>query len=238
MQAVRAAAQNAWVGIVSNIDVKTPRSSHPADVRAAELEDVFRNRWYLDPVFLGEYPHAGIADRDWDQSCVLPGDLDAISAPMDFIGFNYYSRTVVQDDTIGDTERPQPLVEANLPRTTMGWEVYPEGLRDLLVRFNDDYQLPPVYVTENGVAFPDELIDGSVHDDDRSRYLEQHFAAAAAALAAGVPLRGFFVWSLMDNFEWAKGYSQRFGLVWTDFETQERILKDSARWFSEAIEHG
>ena len=120
----------------------------------------------------------------------------------------------------------------------MGWEIYPEGLRDLLVRFNADYELPPVYVTENGVALPDELVDGAVHDEDRRRYLEQHFAAAASALAAGVPLRGFFVWSLLDNFEWAKGYSQRFGLVWTDFETQERILKDSALWFSEEIARG
>ena len=154
---------------------------------------------------------------------------------MDFIGFNYYSRTVVQDDTISDAERPRPTVKADLPRTTMGWEIYPEGLRDLLVRFNEEYQLPPVFVTENGVALPDELVDGSVHDEDRRRYLEQHFAAAAAAAAAGVPLRGFFVWSLMDNFEWAKGYSQRFGLVWTDFETQERILKDSARWFRDEI---
>lgn len=238
IQAARAAAPNASIGIASNIDVKTPRSAHPADVRVAELEDAFRNRWYLDPIFLGEYPHSGVVARGWDQSCVLPGDLDTISAPMDYVGFNYYSRTVVQDDTISDAERPRPLVEANLSRTTMGWEVYPDGLRDLLVRFNDDYELPPVYVTECGVAFPDQLVDGAVHDEDRRQYLEQHFAAAGSALAAGVPLRGFFIWTLMDNFEWAMGYTPRFGLVWTDFDTQERIPKDSARWLSEEIARG
>jgi beta-glucosidase len=235
MQAVRAAAPGASVGIASNIDVKTPRSAHPADIRAADLEDVFRNRWYLDPVLLGEYPESGIVERGWDQDSVLPGDLDAISAAMDFIGLNYYSRTVVKDDTIDDAERPPPIVAADLPHTTMGWEVYPEGLRDLLVRFNTDYQLPPVYVTENGVAFADQLVDGAVHDEDRRSYLERHFAAAAEAMAAGVPLRGYFVWTLLDNFEWAQGYSQRFGIVWTDFETQERVIKDSGRWFSGEI---
>lgn len=235
MQAMRAAAPNASVGIVSNIDVKTPRSAHPADIRAAELEDVFRNRWYLDPVFRAEYPESGVVERGWDQDSVLPGDLDVISGGMDFVGLNYYSRTVVKDEMIDDAERPSPIVEANLPHTTMGWEVYPEGLRDLLVRFNDDYRLPPVYVTENGVAFADELVDGAVHDENRRNYLERHFAAAAEAMAAGVPLRGYFVWTLMDNFEWAQGYSQRFGLVWTDFETQERVIKDSGRWFSAEI---
>ena len=238
MQAARAAVPGVSIGIASNIDVKTPRSAHPADLRVAELEDAYRNRWYLDPVFLGEYPQSGVIARNWDQACVLPGDLDAISAPMDFVGFNYYSRTVVQDDAVSDAERPQPLVAADLPRTTMGWEVYPDGLRDLMVRFNEDYELPAVYVTESGVAFPDELVDGAVHDEDRRRYLEQHFKAAAVARAAGVPLRGYFIWTLMDNFEWAMGYSQRFGLVWTDFDTQERVLKDSAVWLSEEIARG
>ncbi|MDJ0497095.1 MAG: GH1 family beta-glucosidase [Acidimicrobiia bacterium] len=238
MQAAKAAASGVAVGIAKNVDVKTPRSTHPADIRVAALEDAFRNRWYLDPVFRGEYPHDGVVARNWDQACVLPGDLDAISAPMDFVGFNYYSRTVVQDNSVSDAERPRPLVEADLPRTTMGWEVYPDGLRDLLVRFNGDYQLPPVYVTENGVAFPDQLVDGAVHDENRRVYLEQHFAAAAEAHAAGVPLRGYFIWTLMDNFEWAMGYTPRFGLVWTDFDTQERILKDSARWLGEEISRG
>ncbi|MDJ0664720.1 MAG: GH1 family beta-glucosidase [Acidimicrobiia bacterium] len=235
MEAARAAAPDVSIGIASNIDVKTPRSAHPADIRVAELEDAYRNRWYLDPVFLAQYPHDGVAARNWDQTSVLPGDLDAISAPMDFVGFNYYSRTVVQDESISDAERPQPLVEADLPRTTMGWEVYPDGLRDLLVRFSDAYELPPVYITESGVAFPDELVDGAVHDEGRRRYLEEHFAAAAEAQAAGVPLRGYFIWTLMDNFEWAMGYTPRFGLVWTDFDTQERIIKDSGYWLAETI---
>jgi beta-glucosidase len=117
----------------------------------------------------------------------------------------------------------------------MGWEVYPDGLRDLLLRFNNDYELPPVYVSESGVAFEDELVDGVVHDQDRCEYLERHFAAAAEAVVGGVPLRGYLVWSLMDNFEWARGYGQRFGLVHVDFDTQKRVVKDSGRWFSSVI---
>lgn len=235
LQAVRAAAPNAHIGIVANVDAKIPRSAHPADLRAAELADDLRNRWYLDPVLLGEYPESAVVYRRWDQRCVFAGDLDVISSPMDHLGINYYSRSVVQDETIEDAQRPLPIVEADLQRTTMGWEIYPSGLSSLLTRFRDDYELPPVYITENGAAFPDKLVDGAVHDEDRRDYLERHIAAVAEALAAGVPLRGYFVWSLMDNFEWAQGYSQRFGLVWIDYETQERILKDSARWFASEI---
>ena len=235
MQAVRAAAPGARVGIANHVDQRVARSTHPADTQAAELAHAVRNRWYFDPVFLGTYPENAVAHLGWDESAVLDGDLQLISSPMDHLGINYYTRTIIEDETIEDADRPEPLVETELRRTTMGWEIYPQGLTDLLTRFNEDYDLPPTYVTEGGVALSDQLVDGAVHDDERRDYLAQHFAAASDALAAGVPLSGYFIWSLMDNFEWAHGYSQRFGLVWTDYATQTRILKDSAHWFATEI---
>jgi beta-glucosidase len=235
MQAVRAAAPGARVGIANHVDQQVARSTHPADEQAAELAHAVRNRWYFDPVFLGTYPENAVAYLGWDERPVRDGDLQLISSPMDHLGINYYTRTIIEDGTIDDADRPEPLVEPDLPRTTMGWEVYPKGLTDLLTRLNEDYDLPPTYVTEGGVALPDQLVDGAVRDDERRDYLARHFAAASDARAAGVPLRGYFIWSLMDNFEWAHGYSQRFGLVWTDYATQTRILKDSAHWFATEI---
>jgi beta-glucosidase len=235
-QAIRSVAPDARVGIVMIVEAHLPRSSHPADVAASELAHDVNTRWYLDPVLLGEYPESAVAYHGWDRAPVRPGDLDVISTPLDHLGINYYSRKISQAADVDDAQRPSPILEADLPRTTMGWEVYPQGLRDVLVRFNDDYDLPPVYVTESGVAFKDLVVDGTVPDDDRRDYLERHFAAAGEALAAGVPLRGYFVWSLMDNFEWQHGYSQRFGLVRVDYDTQQRTLKDSARWFTSFIQ--
>jgi beta-glucosidase len=235
VEAIKAAVPDARVGIANHVEARVARSAHPGDLRATELAHAVRNRWFMDPVFLGEYPEAAVGHLGWDQAEVRDGDLEAISAPTDHIGVNYYTRTTVQDDTVEDSARPHPLTEANLPRTTMGWEVYPQGLTDVLTRFNHDYDLPPIYITESGAAFPDQLVDGAVRDEDRIRYLADHFAAAADAITAGVLLHGYFIWSLMDNFEWAHGYSQRFGLVWTDYDTQERIVKDSGRWFASEI---
>ncbi len=235
MEALRRAAPAAQVGLVTNVESVVPRSAHPADIEAAELAHQLRNTWYVDPVMLGAYPEKAAEHYRWDAEPVKPGDMEIISAPMDSLGVNYYSRQVVGDDGVDDAERPSPLVTANLPRTTMGWEIYPDGLRDILLRFHRDYELPPVYVTESGVAFADVEQDGAIHDADRRAYLEAHFAAAAEAYAAGVDLRGYFVWSLMDNFEWQHGYSQRFGLVWVDYATQERIIKDSGHWFGAAL---
>lgn len=235
VEAIRAVAPDARVGLANHVDARVPKSEHPADLQAAELAHSVRNRWYLDPLFLGAYPEPAVSHLGWDRAPVREGDMAVISSPIDHIGINYYSRTVIEDEAVDDADRPGPIVKADLPRTTMGWEVYPQGLTDLLIRFNADYDLPPTYIAENGVAFADELVDGAIHDEGRKDYLARHFAAAAEAIAAGVPLRGYFVWSLMDNFEWSHGYSQRFGLVWTDYDTQRRILKDSARWFASTI---
>ena len=232
--AVRSAAPRAEVGFVCNVDEQAPRSSHPDDVAVARLADAFRNRWWLDPVFLGSYPEDGVEARVWDQAVVLDGDLDVISQPLDFLGINYYSRTIVGADHLTDADRPE-VTSPTLPKTTMGWEIHPRGLRDLLVRFNEDYDLPDVLVTENGVALPDRLVDGAVHDPGRIEYLATHFAATADAIDAGVPVKGFFIWSLMDNFEWGEGLTQRFGVVWTNYEDQRRIVKDSGHWLAEHL---
>ncbi len=235
VRAIKAVSSDAKVGIVANVDNHMPRSSHPADLRAAELAHAIYAGWYLDPVLRGEYPAAAVNHHHWDQREVAPGDMEVISTPVDHHGVNYYTRQVHGDEGLDDLERPSPILEADLPRTTMGWEVYPDGLRELLVRFNSEYDLPPVYVTENGAAFPDEIVDGAVRDVDRCEYLERHFTAAAEAVAAGVDLRGYFIWSLMDNYEWARGYEQRFGLVRVDYDTQERIPKDSYHWYASVI---
>lgn len=235
LRAIKAVSSSAQVGIVANVDNHMPKSAHPADRRAAELSHALNSRWYLDPVLRGEYPELAVNHHHWDQREVAPDDMKVISTPVDHHGVNYYTRKLHGDESIDDSERPGPILEANLPRTTMGWEVYPEGLRDLLLRFNEEYDLPSLYITENGAAFSDTVVDGAVHDEDRREYLERHFAAAAEAVAAGVDLRGYFIWSLMDNYEWARGYGQRFGLVRVDYETQERLLKDSAHWYASVI---
>ena len=156
--------------------------------------------------------------------------MKAIATPMDFMGINYYSRTVVS------AEGPWDVHSSGREITDMGWEVYPEGLTELLARLHQDYPVPPLYVTENGGAFKDALINGQVHDGDRTRYIAQHIAAVGDALRQGVPMAGYMVWSLMDNFEWASGYEKRFGIVHVDYTTQQRTLKDSAIWYRDFLQ--
>ena len=167
---------------------------------------------------------------------VQAGDLEAIAAPLDFLGVNYYTRDVARSSVVPEAENAPRTVFPNPERTEMGWEVYPEGLYELLGRLHFGYHFPALYVTENGAAYPDQIgPDGRVDDPSRVAYLKAHFTEAAKAIVAGVPLRGYFVWSLMDNFEWAHGYSKRFGLVYVDYPTQRRILKTSAHWYRQVI---
>jgi beta-glucosidase len=161
------------------------------------------------------------------------GDLDTIGAPLDFLGVNYYSRAVVRAGT--DPGAPVQLDVPGVERTQMGWEVYPDGLKDLLVRMQRDYELPDVYITENGAAYPDTRTNGSVADPSRISYLERHLGALRDAISEGVPVRGYFLWSLLDNFEWAFGFSRRFGIVYVDFDTLERVPKDSFLWYRDLI---
>jgi beta-glucosidase len=163
--------------------------------------------------------------------------MEIIAAPTDGLGVNYYSRNVLEAG--GPMGFESSNEHATLPRTEMDWEIYPQGLYELLCRLHFEYRIPQLYITENGCAMPDELAaDGKVHDTDRIDYLRGHFDAAARAIQAGVPLKGYFVWSLMDNFEWAWGFSKRFGLVWVDYETQVRTPKESAYWLRDLITTG
>ena len=228
-------------GIVLNLNPAYPVRDRDEDRAAARRFDGFFNRWFLDPLLQGRYPADAWEGYGADVPEVRDGDLAEIAAPLDFMGVNYYSRAVVRDDPNGGLwPRTESVVPDAAPITDMGWEVYPQGLTDLLVRLHEHHpELPDLYITENGAAYPDRLEDGGVHDAERVRYLREHIAATAEAVRRGVRVRGYFAWSLMDNFEWARGYLKRFGLVHVDYDTQERVLKDSAKWYRERVaEHG
>ena len=235
---IRANSPDAEVGITLNMEWVEAASRSAADARVAGEADGRFNRWFLDPLYGRHYPadvvagYAAALPNGLD--FVLPGDLDAIASPTDFLGLNYYSRRVARDEEASDN-LPQEIL-ADRPRTEMGWEEYPEGLYGLLNWLHFGYRPPKLYVTENGASFgngPDAA--GRVADTRRLNYLRDHFSAARQAMNNGVPLAGYFVWSLMDNFEWAEGYRQRFGIVWVDYETQQRIPKDSALWYRDVI---
>jgi beta-glucosidase len=237
-------APGSSVGITLNLSPARPASGSAADAEAATRVDGYANRWFLDPVLRGAYPEdlAEILRPLVGEAHVRPDDMATVQAPVDFLGVNYYfCHTVAAAPGApqpGDRplpgylrawERPDPAV----PLTGKGWPVQPEGLTQLLSRISTDYDHLPLYVTENGAAFADYVgPDGVVNDPERTDYLDRHLRAVHDAVSAGADVRGYFCWSLMDNFEWADGYSQRFGLVWVDFKTQERIPKSSASWYS------
>jgi beta-glucosidase len=234
VKAIRAIAPKAQVGIVLNLVPTVPASSSEADRDAARAFDGSFNRWFLDPLYGRGYPRDVIADhmRAGDITnldFIHDGDLRAIATPTDYLGVNYYSRAVMRSTTVPEQENLPPSVVVSNDQTDMGWEVAPDGLLTILRRVHADYAPPRMYITENGAAYgtaPDE--SGRVRDVSRQRYLWTHFAAAHQAIAEGIPLSGYFLWSLLDNFEWAYGYSKRFGLFWVDYETQTRLAKDSA----------
>ena len=237
--AVRAAAPGARVAVTHNISPARPFSDSPDDARAAVALDAIQNRTFMDPCLLGVYPSRDDLQVELDWSCVQDGDLEIIAAPLDAIGINYYYPTVVR---AAGEDNPLPFdvvpIEG-LELTAMGWPVVPDGLRDLLIDYQMRYgaQLPPVLVTENGAAFPDVLLErpgsegGLVDDPRRVEFLRTHIAAVAEAMDSGVDVRGYFVWSLMDNFEWSEGYDKRFGLLYVDYPTQRRIPKLSFHWY-------
>ncbi|MDH3215503.1 MAG: GH1 family beta-glucosidase [Candidatus Krumholzibacteria bacterium] len=238
---IRQNVPGAEVGIVLNLVPVSPASPGKADNDAARRFDGFFNRWYLDPLFHGRYPDDAVADRarrghlaGRDLPFVREGDLPAIATPLDFLGVNYYSRLVVQADADGEPVAVQMVPEEEL--TDMGWEVFPQGLHDLLLRVDREYKPPRIYITENGAAYTDDVdTAGRIADVRRVDYLRGHLLAAHRALADGVSLYGYFVWSLLDNFEWAHGYSKRFGLYAVDYATQHRTARDSAFWYRDVI---
>ncbi|MBP0460856.1 GH1 family beta-glucosidase [Streptomyces montanisoli] len=237
VQAIRAASPGARVGIVNNLSPILPASDSDADRAAAVRADGHTNRWWLDPIHGRGYPQDMVEVYGVDLP-VREGDLETIAAPLDWLGLNYYFRQFVRDDPRG----PAPFAEmvdapvADRPHTYMDWEVYADGLEELLLRLTDEYGARRVYVTENGSAYQDVVRpDGTVDDPERTRYLEDHLAAVARAAAKGAPVAGYFAWSLMDNFEWAYGYDKRFGLVHVDYATQVRTVKGSGYRYADII---
>ena len=229
VQAIRSAVPAAEVGISLNLTPIRHATDHADDVAAARRMDGNANRLFLDPLLTGSYPADMLEHYQGHApgfAGVRDGDLEVISRPLDFLGINYYFRTnVASDGAHGFRDVPLEGVE----RTQMGWEVYPDGLRDLLTGFKKTYRnLPPIYITENGMASDDQVTDGHVEDTQRISFLKRHLAAVDQAIKAGVDIRGYFLWSLMDNFEWAFGYERRFGVVHVDYSTQKRTIKRSA----------
>jgi beta-glucosidase len=228
-QAIRAIDPSLEVGIVYNtwpcdLETNTPEDRSLADQLWQQNEG-----WFLDPIVRGSYPARGWAAYGANVPIVQAGDIALIAQRIDFIGINYYSRRLLKN---GRMVSPVP----NSEYTEMGWEVQAPALRRLLNHLKRDYRLPPLYITENGSAFVDQVgPDGQVHDPRRLNYLREHLEQLKLALDDGVDVRGYFAWSLLDNFEWAFGYSKRFGLVHVDFQTQQRIIKDSGRWYAQTI---
>jgi len=233
VRAVRATVPQSHVGItLVSLPVYAATDSE-ADRLAAQRYDGLVNRWYWDPPLRGTYP-ADIVERLGPFAPkVEAGDLQVVSPPLDFFGHNSYTRAVIKDDPdsmlLGAIQVPQD----GQPQTAMGWEIYPDHLYDSLMRITRDYQAPEIYITENGAAFDDAVVAGAVDDPQRVDYLRTHLCAARRAIQDGARLRGYFCWSLLDNFEWSFGYSKRLGLVYVEFATQRRIVKASGRFFAE-----
>jgi beta-glucosidase len=233
---IRRDSPGAQVGIVLNMSPQVPASLSEADDKAARMADAGMNRLYADPLSGRGYPEEWQERNPLPAGLVQPGDMQVIQAPIDFMGINYYFRNIVRSQDVPEERNKQREVFPNEEHTEMGWEVYPEGLYDLLTRLKRDYAFPAYYITENGAAYADQVgPDGSVDDPKREAYIRAHLEQAAHAIGAGVPLRGYFVWSLMDNFEWAYGYTKRFGIVYVDYATQHRTPKSSARWYQRVI---
>ncbi|MEU5231138.1 GH1 family beta-glucosidase [Streptomyces anulatus] len=235
VRAIRAASSDARVGIVNNLSPIEPASTGEADLAAARRADGHINRWWLDPILGRGYPQDMVEEYGVELP-VLPGDLETIAAPLDWLGLNYYFRQIVTADPDGTAPHAKQVSVPGARLTHMDWEVHAEGLEQLLLRLTGEYGVQRIYVTENGSAYEDVVAaDGSVHDPERVRYLEEHLAACARAVDKGAPLAGYFAWSLMDNFEWAYGYDKRFGLVHVDYATQRRTVKSSGRRYAELV---
>ena len=223
------------LGIVLNFEHSQPASDRPEDLAATAYADATANRWFIEGITRGTYPEETLnflaphMPRGWED------DMATVSQPIDWLGVNYYTRGIHRHDPDGPAPHVAP-VEGPLPKTQMGWEIYPEGLEALLVRLKRDYVGDlPVYVTENGMAWADVVENGAVYDPVRIQFMDDHLGAMRRAIDAGVNLRGFFYWSLLDNYEWAFGYEKRFGLVHVDFETLKRLPKASYHAFKAAL---
>jgi beta-glucosidase len=225
------------IGIVVNLEPKYPASEDPADRAATARADAYMNRQYLEPTLLGRYPE-GLSEIFGDAWPEWPAeDFKSIHQPIDFVGVNYYTRNVTRFDANAWPLCAAPVRQKQATHTETGWEVFAQGLTDVLVWVKERYGNPRIYVTENGAAFfdPPAAKNDRVADPLRVDYIRQHVVALHAAREAGVDLQGYFAWSLLDNFEWSHGYSKRFGIVHVNFENQKRTPKDSAHFYSQVI---
>jgi beta-glucosidase len=238
VQALRASTRGPLeIGIALNLSPIHPASESEPDRRAAALYDGILNRLFLDPILHARYPEDVVSTLGFLLPPMEPDDLKTIAEPIDFLGVNYYSRSVVQYDENFPLIQATPVLPPGNEYSQM-WEVYPEGLYEILMRLHREYAPPNLLVTENGICVPDGVdFDGGVRDERRIRYLSRHIAQVQRALSHGAPVRGYFVWSLLDNFEWAFGYQMRFGLVHVDFESKKRTMKHSGRWYRDVIRH-
>ncbi|CAM4467358.1 GH1 family beta-glucosidase [Corallococcus exiguus] len=243
VKVLRANVKNAEVGITLNLTPGEPASPSPEDADATRDFDGGFNRWFLEPLYGRGYPQDVIEDHvkagriaSPNLDFIQPGDLETIAAPTDFLGVNFYSRAVLRSNRIPEEQNAPRTVFVRPDKTDMDWEVCPASLTRLLVHLEKEYKPGPIYITENGCAYSTTpSADGRVHDVQRVEYLRGHLAACSDAIAQGVKLAGYFAWSLLDNFEWAYGYTKRFGLVWVDYATQQRIPKDSAHLYRDVV---
>lgn len=219
-------------GIVLNFTPCYANSDSQRDIEAAQTADDHFNHWYIKPILDGCYPSLIDSLPAADMPPIEPGDMEIISHPLDYLGINYYTRAIYQADELHEFVELKPQ---RVPLTDMGWEIYPQGFLDLLLSLDQTYQLPPVYITENGAAMNDRLVDGEVLDHDRVEYFQHHLNAVDLAIRQGVNIQGYFAWSLMDNFEWAEGYAKRFGLVFVDYQSQQRTVKASGLAYRDFI---
>lgn len=234
MDALRAEARPGdQVGITLVVAPVEPAGDSQADADAARLWDGLVNRWFLDPIFHGRYPEDMVEHYGENGPDIQPGDMERIATPVDFLGVNYYNRMVVRHDPASSPVQAALVQPTGRTYTAMGSEVYPEGLYQILTRVRDDYSPGAIYITENGAAYEDAVVDGNVPDQPRQQYIHEHLLQVHRAIEEGVPLRGYFIWSLLDNFEWTYGYGKRFGLIYVDYPTQQRIIKQSGRWYAE-----
>ncbi|KGP92284.1 beta-glucosidase [Pontibacillus chungwhensis BH030062] len=225
------------IGITLNMSPVYPASVETQDYTAAQAYDGYLNRWFIDPVFKGSYPEdmkTLYGNNGCEFEFIKEGDLKSISIPCDFFGINFYNRALIEASSENPlTFQPAP---SDYEKTGMGWDISPNEFKELIYRVREEYTTLPIFITENGAAFDDVLEpDGSVHDEGRKGYVEQHLTAVADLNEEGMNIKGYYLWSLLDNFEWAFGYDKRFGITYVDFETQNRYVKDSAKRYTDIV---
>lgn len=232
---IRENVSNAKVGIALNPHPVIPASTSDADREAARRMEGEMNRWFIDPLAGRDYPRDVIRQYQVGLPFIRSGDMESIAVPLDYVGVNYYTRIITRSQVVPE-DRNLPVSVIPEEKTDMGWEVYPQGIYEILKWFDDRYDFPAFYIAENGAAYRDVVDDGRVNDPARLAYIKRHLKFVHKAISDGMPVRGYFVWSFLDNFEWTYGYAKRFGLVYVDYATQKRILKQSAHGYRSIIQ--